>query len=77
MHLPAQKICMLVVEKDASTLSTLHGIANYAKTGQQEKFIFQLMSEPPLSVAQNYFRSSFGTVFTAFLETKTQLWKLM
>ena len=28
---------MLVVGKDASTLRTLHGIANYAKTGQQEK----------------------------------------
>ena len=48
MHLAAQKICMLVVGKEVSTLSTLHGIANYAKTGQQEKFIFQPMSEPPL-----------------------------
>ena len=48
MHLAAQKIFMLVVGKEVSTLSTLHGIANYAKTGQQEKFIFQPMSEPPL-----------------------------
>ena len=29
------------------------------------------------SVAHNYFRSSLRILFTAFLETKTQLWKLM
>ena len=29
--LAAQKICMLVVGKEASTLSTLHGIANCVK----------------------------------------------
>ena len=28
---------LYVVGKEASLLSTLHGIANYAKTGQQEK----------------------------------------
>ena len=28
MYLAAQNICMLVVGKEASTLSTLHGIAN-------------------------------------------------
>ena len=33
MHLAAQKICILVVGKEASTLSTLHGIANGAKNG--------------------------------------------
>ena len=35
MHLAAQKICMLVVGKEANTLSTLHGIANCVKTGRK------------------------------------------
>ena len=76
MHLAAQKICMLVVGKEVSTLSTLHGIVNNAKTGQ-EKFMLQPMSASRCSVAQNYFWSSLRILFMAFLETKTQLWKLM
>ena len=32
MHLAAQKICMLVVGKEANTLSTLHGTANCVKS---------------------------------------------
>ena len=34
------------------------------------------MSASRCSVAHNYFRSSLRGLFTAFLETKTQLWKL-
>ena len=33
------KICMLVVEKEASTLSTLHGIANCVKDGTTRKIV--------------------------------------
>ena len=36
-HLTAQEFCRLVVGKEASTLSTLYGIANCVKNGQQEK----------------------------------------
>ena len=39
---------MLIVGKEARALSTLHGIANYAETGQQEKFMFQPISASPL-----------------------------
>ena len=35
------------------------------------------MSASRSSVAHNYFRSSLRILFTAFLETKTQLWKFM
>ena len=35
------------------------------------------MSASRSSVAHNYFRSSLRNLFTAFLEAKTQLWKLM
>ena len=42
------KICMLVVGKEASTLSTLHGIANCVKNGQQEK----LYSPTDVSISQ-------------------------
>ena len=35
------------------------------------------MSASHCSVTLNYFRSGLGILFTAFLETKTQLWKLM
>ena len=40
MHLAAQKICMLIVGKEASALSTLHGIANCAKNGTTRKIVF-------------------------------------
>ena len=33
------KMCMLVVEKEASTLSTLHGIANCVKNGTTRKIV--------------------------------------
>ena len=39
MHIAAQKICMLVVGKEASTLSTLHGIANCVKNGTTRKIV--------------------------------------
>ena len=35
------------------------------------------MSASRCIVAHNYFRSSLSILFTAFLETKTLLWKLM
>ena len=38
-HLAAQEICMLVVGKDASTLTTLHGIVNSAKNGATRKIL--------------------------------------
>ena len=69
---------MLVVGKEASTLSTLHGIANCVKNGANKKnCILQPMSASRSSVAHNYFRPSLRILFTAFLETKPQLWKLM
>ena len=33
------KICILVVGKEASTLSTLHGIANFVKNGTTRKTV--------------------------------------
>ena len=39
MHLATQKICMLVVEKEASKLSTLQGIANCVKNGTKRKIV--------------------------------------
>ena len=69
---------MLVVGKEASTLCTLHGIANCVKNGANKKIcILQPMSASRSSVAHNYFRPSLRILFTAFLETKPQLWKLM
>ena len=38
-HLAARRICMLVVGKEASTLSTLHGIANCVKNGPTRKIV--------------------------------------
>ena len=68
---------MLVVGKEARALSPLHGIANYAETGQQEKFMFQPISASPLQCRPKLLLSSLRILLTAFLETKTQLWKLM
>ena len=39
IHLPSRKICMLVVGKKANTVSTLHGIANYAKNETTRKIV--------------------------------------
>ena len=47
------------------------------KTGQYEKMFLQHMAASRLSVALNYFRTGLRILFTTFLETKTQLWKLM
>ena len=68
---------MLVVGKEASSLSTLHGIMNCTKRDNKKNCILQPMSASRCSVAHNYFWSSLRILFTAFLETKTQLWKLM
>ena len=69
---------MLVVGKEASTLSKLHGIANCVKNGTRKIVSsnrYQRLAR--CSVAHTYFRSSLRILFTAFLETKIQLWKLM
>ena len=69
-HLAALKICRLVVGKEASALSTLHGIVNCVKNWTTRKIL-------SFNRCHNYFHSSLRNLFTAFLETKTQLWKLM
>ena len=65
---------MLVVGKKASILSALHGIANCVKNGTRKIVSsnqYQRLARG--SVAHAYFQSS----LIIFLETKTQLWKLM
>ena len=77
-HLVAQKICRLVVGKEASTICTLHGIAIFfIKRDNKKNQILQPMSASRCSVAQNHFQSSLRILFTAFLETKTHLWKFI
>ena len=72
-------MCMLVVRKEASTLSTLQEIANSDKNGTRRKVVspnrYQRLAR--CSVGHSYFRSSLRILFTVFSETKTQLWKLM
>ena len=78
MHLAAQKMFMLVVGKEASTLSTLHGIANCVKNATREIVSSsQYKRLACCSVTHPYFWSSLRILFTVFLETRTQLWKLM
>ena len=69
---------MLFVGKETSTLSTLHGIANCVKNGTSKIVSsnrYQRLAR--CRFAHTYFRSSLRVLFTVFLETKTQLWKLM
>ena len=47
------------------------------KTGQYEKMFLQHMAASRRSVALNYFRTGLRILFTTFLETKVQLWRLM
>ena len=70
---------MLVVGKKASTLSTLHGIANCVKNRATRKVISSNRCQrlARCSVAQNYFWLNLRILFAPFLETKTQLWKLI
>ena len=72
-------MCMLVVGKEASTLSTLHGIANCVKNETTRKIVSsnQCQHLAGCSVARNYFRSGLRILFKVFLGTKTKLWKLM
>ena len=77
MHLATQKICMLVVGKEANTVSTLDGIANCLKNETRRKIVSSNPCQRPSAVTHNYIRSSLRILFTAFLETKTQLWKLV
>ena len=77
MHLAAQIICMLVVGKEANTFSTLHGIANCVKNGTRKIVSSNRYKRlVRCSVAHTYFWSSLRILFS-FLETKTELWKLM
>ena len=75
----AQKISMLVVEKEATMLSTLHRLANCVKNGTAKKIVSPKRCQrlACCSVVHNYFRSSFRILLTVFLEIKTQLWKLI
>ena len=61
--------------EEANTLSTLHKIAHCIKTGQYEKMFLEQMTA--YRVTLSYFQAGFRILFTTFLETKTQLWKLM
>ena len=70
---------MLVVGKEANTLSTLHGIANCVKNRTREIVSsnrYQRLAH--CSVAHTcYFRSGLRILFTVLSEKKTQLWKFM
>ena len=69
---------MLVVGKEANTFSTLHGIANCVKNGTRKIVSFNRCKRlVRCSVVHIYFWSSLRILFTVFLETKTELWKLM
>ena len=72
----AQKICGPVVRR-ANKFSTLHESRIVLKTGQYEKTFLPHMTASRSSVALNYFRTGWRILFTTFLETKTQPWKLM
>ena len=77
-HLATQKICMLVVGKEAGTFSTLHRMTNCVKNGTRKIVSSNRYQRlPRCSVTHTYFRSSLRILFTVFSETKTQLWKLM
>ena len=69
---------MLIVGKEASTLSTLHRIANCVKNGTR-KIVSSNWYQHLVccSVTHTYYWSSLRILFTVFLETKIQLWKLM
>ena len=73
MHLATQKICILVVGKEANTFSTLRGIGNCVKKTGQEKLYLPTERPAPCSVGHTYFRSSLRILFAGFLETKTQI----
>ena len=63
---------VLVVGKEASTLSKLHGIANCVKNGTGKIVSsnrYQCLAR--CSVTHNYFWSSLRILFTVFLEMKT------
>ena len=66
-HLATPKICMLVVGKEASTLSRLHGIANCVKNGTRKIISsnrYQHLAR--CSVTHTYFQSSLRILFTVF-----------
>ena len=50
MHLAAEKIYILVVGREASTLSTLHGIVVYRKSGTRDPGRLQVgLRDPKMS----------------------------
>ena len=53
------KICMLVLGKEASTLSTLHGIANCVKNGTTRKIVFSKQCQRLAAVSPT---ATFGQV---------------
>ena len=61
----APKISMLVVGKEATTLITLHGIANWVKIGQQEKLY------PPTDASVSLAAVSSTTIFSQFLKSSS------
>ena len=66
---------MLVVGKEGSTLSTLWIVS---KTGQEKLYApTDISVSLAVGVGDTYFWSSLRNLFIVFLETKTQLWKLM
>ena len=58
-------------------LITLHGIANCVKNETIRKMFLQTMTASCHDVAFNFFRAVLRILLTAFLERKTELWKLM
>ena len=58
-------------------LITLHGITNCVKNETIRKMFIQTMTISCRDVAFNFFREVLRILLTAFLETKTELWKLM
>ena len=72
----AQKICGLVVRRGlyAQYITPNHEL--YLKWDNTKKMFLQHMTSRR-SVTLNYFQTGWRILFTTFLETKTQLWKLM
>ena len=50
LHLAVQKTCWLVVGKEASTFSTLHGITNQVKSGTTRKIVSSNRCQRPSAV---------------------------
>ena len=68
-HLTAQKICMLVVGKEANTISKLHGIGNCVKNGTTRKIVssndvsVSLQCCPQLHSIENRFENLVHSIY--------------